>query len=1170
MRLSKIKLSGFKSFVDPTTIDFPNNLTGIVGPNGCGKSNVIDAVRWVMGESSAKNLRGDSMADVIFNGSTSRKPVGQANIELVFDNSDATLGGQYAQYNEISIKRVVSRDGQSVYFLNGARCRRRDITDIFLGTGLGPRSYAIIEQGTISRLIEAKPEDLRVFIEEAAGISKYKERRRETETRIRHTRDNLSRISDLREELDKRLQVLQRQATAAEKYKELKQEERQLKAQLLALRLRDLSALVTQREQSIQTQETALEAGIAELRRVEVAIEKQREQHIEATEAFNQSQGHFYTVGAEISRLEQAITHAKDTRAQQERSLVSTEQAWNELAQHLASDRQRIETLAAELNNDEQRFHAANTHETTSATELAEAEAAMQAWQHGWDEFNQRASAHVRNAEVERARAQQLEQHLTQLQQRLVKMQGERADLNTADLERDMTLLHTQVGDFDAQIQGCQAELQSLQNSIGQEREIANQTAMALAEVRGRLQNMQGRHASLSALQEEALGKRAGAVTTWLKQHGLAGQPRLAEELKVEPGWERAVEQVLGLHLESVCINGVENIASTLASLQHGRVNFFDMDAPAETVSVSPGQYLSAKISAAWPLQPLVGGVYVAEGLDAALAMRSQLRGSESVITPDGIWLGRNWLRLTRDADEKAGVLAREQELKQLAKAIDQTATQVQELVAAQQAGQVHMKALEESRSKSQIVLTDTSRRHAEVRAQHSGKQARLENMRMRLERLTGDIDELHKQVSLDEEGLASTRRRLHEALALTEGHTAEREQWVQQRDQHRINVDSKRQCARTHREAAHEIALRIRSLQTQLQATRENLQRMEGQLTHSEQRRNELRQSLAKGDEPLRQMGTALGQALEKRLSADARLSEARRWVEELDHGMRQLSEARNQTERKVSDERVVLEQNRMTWQEIKVRAQTMKEQLGESGFEWETLQNEMPADAGEANWIENIERIERQIARLGAINLAAIDECAEQSQRKQHLDAQFADLNEALDTLENAIRKIDRETRTRFKDTFDKINVGLQAMFPRLFGGGHAYLELTGEDLLDTGVTVMARPPGKRNSTIHLLSGGEKALTAVALVFAIFELNPAPFCMLDEVDAPLDDANVGRFCELVRAMSEHVQFIFITHNKTTMEMANQLTGVTMHEPGVSRLVVVDIDEAAKFAAAS
>ena len=440
----------------------------------------------------------------------------------------------------------------------------------------------------------------------------------------------------------------------------------------------------------------------------------------------------------------------------------------------------------------------------------------------------------------------------------------------------------------------------------------------------------------------------------------------------------------------------------------------------------------------------------------------------------------------------------------------------------------------------------------------------------MRLERLTGDIDELHKQVSLDEEGLASTRRRLHEALALTEGHTAEREQWVQQRDQHRINVDSKRQCARTHREAAHEIALRIRSLQTQLQATRENLQRMEGQLTHSEQRRNELRQSLASGDEPLRQMGTALGQALEKRLSADARLSEARRWVEELDHGMRQLSEARNQTERKVSDERVVLEQNRMTWQEIKVRAQTMKEQLGESGFEWETLQNEMPADAGEANWIENIERIERQIARLGAINLAAIDECAEQSQRKQHLDAQFADLNEALETLENAIRKIDRETRTRFKDTFDKINTGLQAMFPRLFGGGHAYLELTGEDLLDTGVTVMARPPGKRNSTIHLLSGGEKALTAVALVFAIFELNPAPFCMLDEVDAPLDDANVGRFCELVRAMSEHVQFIFITHNKTTMEMANQLTGVTMHEPGVSRLVVVDIDEAAKFAAAS
>lgn len=1170
MRLSKIKLSGFKSFVDPTTIDFPHNLTGIVGPNGCGKSNVIDAVRWVMGESSAKNLRGDSMADVIFNGSTARKPVGQASIELVFDNSDATLGGQYAQYNEISIKRLVSRDGQSVYFLNGARCRRRDITDIFLGTGLGPRSYAIIEQGTISRLIEARPEDLRVFIEEAAGISKYKERRRETETRIRHTRDNLSRISDLREELDKRLQVLQRQATAAEKYKELKQEERQLKAQLLVLRLRDLNVLAKDREQRIQTEETALEAGIASLRRVEAAIEKDREQHIEATEGFNQAQGQFYSVGAEIARLEQAIAYAKDTRVQQERSLVSTQQAWSELAQHLDSDSQRIAALTAELHDDEQqRFQTAKSQETSSSAELAEAEAAMQAWQHGWDEFNQRASAHVRTAEVERARMQQLEQHLTQLQQRLSKMQDERSTLSSADLEHEIALLHQQVNDFDGQVQANQTELQSLQNSIGQERETATHTATALAEARGRLQNTQGRYASLSALQEEALGKRKGVVAEWLKQHGLQERPRLAQELSVEPGWERAAEHVLGLHLQSICINGVETIAATLASLQRGQVNFFDMDAQGDEVRSSALQCLSDKVSAPWPLQALIGGVYVADSLDAALAMRGQLHGSESVITPDGIWLGRNWLRLSRDADEKAGVLAREQELKQLAKTLDQADSQVRDLVTRQQAGQSRMQGLESSRAALQLTLNDTLRRHADVRAQYSGKQARLDNVRIRFERLSGEIEELHKQTNQDADNLATTRQRLHEALALTEGHTAERNALLQQRDQHRAQVEGKRQQARNARELAHEIALRIRSLQTQLQATTENLQRMEGQLAHLVQRRDELQKQLSGSDEPIQQMAVELGHALEKRLVAEACLSAARRRVEELDHQMRALSDERHQTERKVSDDRVALEQHRMTWQELKVRAQTVQEQLAESGFQWETLQSEMPSEAAEASWVESIERIERQVARLGAINLAAIDECAEQSQRKQHLDAQYADLNEALDTLENAIRKIDRETRTRFKDTFDKINTGLQDMFPRLFGGGHAYLELTGEDLLDTGITVMARPPGKRNSTIHLLSGGEKALTAVALVFAIFELNPAPFCMLDEVDAPLDDANVGRFCDLVRSMSAKVQFIFITHNKATMEMANQLTGVTMHEPGVSRLVVVDIDEAAKFAAA-
>lgn len=1172
MRLKKIKLAGFKSFVDPTTINLPSNLIGIVGPNGCGKSNTIDAVRWVMGESSAKHLRGESMADVIFNGSSSRKPVGHAAIELVFDNSDGRLGGEYAAYSEISVKRQVSRDGQSRYYLNGVHCRRRDITDIFLGTGLGPRSYAIIEQGMISRLIEAKPDELRVFLEEAAGISKYKERRRETETRMRHAQENLSRLNDIRSEIEKQLQTLQRQAKVAEKYQELKQQERLLKAQLLALRWRVLDAGTHEQQQQIAAQETALEAVLAELRKIEALIEQQRAQHTEENKAFNQVQGRYYSTGAEIARLEQALHHTRETRQQQQHDLARVEQAWHESQTHFANDDQSITDLTQLLHANEAALTRTQEAEALSAVALAAAEAAQHAWQQTWDEFNTQASAQLRAAEVERARIQQLEQHLRQLEQRLARLEDEQRGLSTGTLEEELAALSEQRMMLDEQVANYEHEVQDHQVRIAVERDNHNRLAGDLNAQRGRLQAMKGRHASLEALQQQALGKSgAGAVvTSWLKQHQLDGAQRLAQGLKVEAGWERAVEHVLGFNLEAVCVQGLDNIANLLGTLQRGKLAVFDFAVAPSTPGFNPLlQPLLNKVQSPWSLDALLSGVCIADDVAHALTLRAQLAQHQSVITREGVWLGTNWLRVVRDADEKAGVLSREQEIKELLRQMGELSEVIDKLDLNQKNSHEISKSLEILREQSQKALNEAAHRRGEVRAQASGKQARLEQMLARSSRLHHEIDDVRQQKASDEQEMAEARLRLEDALGATEGHGLRRDDLTRQRDEHRNVLDQVRMQARGDRDAAHQVALRIQTVRTQLGATQQRMARAQEQIGHLTHRREELVTTLADSEQPLRNMAAELEQMLGRRLAVEAELAQARRRVEECDHILRQAGNEHQATEQKVRRLRDELDQLRMHWQEVKVRRETLQEQLAETGFVLDELFAAMPAEASESEWQVQVERITQQIQRLGAINLAAIDEFAAQSDRKAYLDAQNADLTEALTTLENAIRKIDRETRDTFKDTFDKVNTGLQSMFPRLFGGGQAYLETTGEDLLNTGVTVMARPPGKRNSTIHLLSGGEKALTAVALVFAIFELNPAPFCMLDEVDAPLDEANVGRFCKLVKEMSQRIQFVYITHNKATMEMAEHLMGVTMHEPGVSRLVTVDVEEAVKLVAA-
>lgn len=1165
MRLEKIKLAGFKSFVDPTTVLFPSNLVGVVGPNGCGKSNVIDAVRWVMGESSAKMLRGESMADVIFNGSSTRKPVGTATIELVFDNADGSAGGQYAQYSQISVKRQVSRDGQSLYYLNGVRCRRRDITDLFLGTGLGPRSYSIIEQGMISRIIEARPEDLRVYLEEAAGISKYKERRRETESRISHTRENLERLDDLREEVQKQLRHLERQSATAQKYKTLKEDERRVRAELLVLRLDQMLGDMEKRDRAIAEQENRLEAAIADQRNTEAEIEQQRAAHADSNDAFNDVQGRFYAVGSDIARLEESIQYAREARRRQESDLVDARTSLEQAQSLSQQDSSRLAELADELERDQPKLDEARATADRAAAGLQDAESRMQQWQSGWDQFNQSANEPAQQTQVERTRINHLEQQEVQIKRRMERNDEERRNLSDVSLAAEINELQRRESEGEAGVTALREQVETRVQAISDLRRRSQAAQDELAAARTELDTLKGRLASLQALQQAARGEGDKAVRQWLEAQKLTGKRRLFEQIEVSADWQKAVEIVLAEHLQAVLTERLEDSASQTESLQKGVVCLFENAGTA--VDVRAGT-LAAEVKGPAPLVHLLNGIHIAADIDDALARRLSLASGEYLVTPTGERVGRGWMTVNRGQDAQAGVLAREQEIRALLQRQGELEPRVAELGEQLKADRQALVDAEQAREARQREVEAAQRVVAEVRAQLSGKQARAEQIRHRLGGLEKDAAELRQQREQGSSDMAEARSRLHQSLARIDELGKQREERVAQREGLRSALDAARATASDTRNKVHEIALRVESMRSSKDSLKSGIGRMRQQLEQLQTRCTDLAAALAQGEAPIGEQQARLEEQLQARSAVEAELVEARRKLESIDHRLRELDQARHRIEQKVQDERSRLDQARMGRQEVLVRSRTLEEQLAETGFGREQLHEQMAGEASVEAWQQQVEKLATRIQRLGPINLAAIDEFKEQSERMAYLDSQHEDVSKSLDTLEEAIRKIDRETRTRFKETFDRVDAGFKELFPKLFGGGHAYLELTGEDLLDTGVTVMARPPGKRNSSIHLLSGGEKALTAVALVFAIFRLNPAPFCMLDEVDAPLDDANVGRYSALVREMSEHVQFIFITHNKVTMEIAHQLTGVTMHEPGVSRLVTVDVEEAAALAA--
>ncbi len=1165
MQLKKIKLAGFKSFVDPTTILLATPLVAVVGPNGCGKSNVIDAVCWVMGESSAKQLRGELLTDVIFNGSTVRKPVGQASVELIFDNQDGSLGGEYASYAEISIRRQIGRDAESVYYLNGARCRRRDVIDIFLGTGLGPRSYSIIGQNMISRIIEAKPDDMRMYLEEAAGVSRYKERRRETENRIQHTKENIARLDDIRLELDKQLGTLQRQANAAEKFKCLKQEELIIRGQWYAIQWRSLDMRLVNDSLHIQQSSTALEERLAARSSSLLQLEEKRQLEQSATQSSYEIQREFDDRGRDIARIEQDIHYQEERRSQLEGDIQRIErEVWTTQSQ-LSDARETMESVVLDIAILEPDLAKATT-DVESAIETSEAsEEMMQLTQSQWEQLTETSVKAQKTAEVEQTRIQHLERQIQSLKQRATQLNDEKSQLNFSGLAEDITRLSDELRQAESGARGYQQQLNAIREQRLASQQIERETNQQLDVLRNQLQQLRGQESSLQALQQTALGQRLSTVTPWLSEHQLDKNPRLAQEVTVESGWELAVERVLGAYLQAVCVETLADVIPRVAELKKGKIHFISK-AASPSSGVNQSNALLSKVTSRWDLTHLLGDIVVADSLSDAIAQLPSLNHHESIITRDGVWLGGSWLQLTLDDSPETGIFQREQDLKELAQTIEARVNALQAVELQLSAIREQLKECDQQRDALQNTLNQSLAACSDIRASVKMKESQRTDWQSRADRLTREQDASCLQLSEAEAGLGEARSTWQNALSSLESTAKERDALAKKREMTREQWRAARATVDTAVDHAHQLEMRLKTQQAELVNLRQTSARYDAAAKTFSERIEVLQQELT-ALPATDSLKYALGNAITDRIAVEEKLKSSRIAISSIQNEIQALNAAQLLLEQDITVARDKLELLRIESTGTKVKADSLLEQLTEMRLTLEDALKDLPEEVDASEWQSNLESITQRIQRLGAINLVAIEEFATCSERKQYLDQQYNDLQMGLNTLEEAITKIDKETRAKFRETFDTVNNRFQELFPEVFAGGKAYLELVGDNVLDAGISVMACPPGKRNSSIHLLSGGEKAMTAIALIFSIFHLNPAPFCLLDEVDAPLDDANVGRFCKLVKSMSEKTQFIFISHNKLAIEMGQTLIGVTMHEPGVSRLVSVNIEEAISLA---
>ncbi len=1170
MRLNSIKLSGFKSFAEPTNFMLPGQLVGVVGPNGCGKSNIMDAVRWVLGESRASELRGESMQDVIFNGTTSRKPASRSSVELVFDNADHRAGGQWSQFTEIAVKRVLTRDGTSSYYINNQPVRRRDVQDVFLGTGLGPRAYAIIGQGTISRIIESKPEELRLFLEEAAGVSKYKERRRETENRLSDTRENLTRVEDILRELNANLDKLEKQAEVAARYNALQAEATKKQHQLWFLKRSEAEADQARLKADADKALNDLESRTADLRHVEAELETIRQAHYAAGDQVNQAQGRLYEASAEVGKLEGEIRFVVEGRQRVEQRLVQLAEQIQQWETRRADAEAEIETLAGQgVDAEEQAAILAAQLEEHDAR-LPELEEALQRAQ---EEANEQRGSVVQvqqQIQVLAADQRNIEEQSRQLGQRSERLRADRNALAAPD-EARLAELQQQLAEAQQAAEEADARLHDLQESVPQLDEARRERQQAVNTEGARLAELSARMEALKALQEKV--RTDGKLAPWLAKHGLDGLQGLWSRIHIEAGWENALEAALRERMGALEISRLDMARAFGSDAPPAKLAFYSPpSAAAPAASGSSGLPRLAdllRINDAG-LQAVLAhwlhGCCTADSLEEALAQRERLAPGETIYVRDGHAVTAHSVGFFAQDSEQSGLLARQQEIENLERQLKAQALINDEARTALVRAEASYADAASRLVTARREAADTQSRAHELQVETLRLGQLAEQTRARSQQLDADLGEVDAQLEdLQERRIAAEARfeELDMQLADSQERHAQLEEKVIETGR---ALAAAREQHRSLERQVQEAAFSQRTLEARRAELQRAIETAAQQATSLADERERAEAELGRLSDAAAQAG--LQDALALKLEREQALGAMRSQYDDLTAKLRASDERRLQLER-------ALDPLRQRITEVQ-----LKEQAARLGFEqYEQLLADAQADvAAVAASVEEekvrlaglsgeIDRLHREVASLGAVNLAALDELTSARERKTFLDAQSADLNEAITTLEDAIRKIDGETRELLGGTFNTVNEHFSRMFPELFGGGNARLIMTGDEILDSGVQVMAQPPGKKNQTIHLLSGGEKALTAIALVFAIFQLNPAPFCLLDEVDAPLDDANTERYAKLVTAMSKETQFLFISHNKIAMEMAEQLIGVTMQEQGVSRIVAVDMESAVSMA---
>jgi chromosome segregation protein len=1161
MRLTQIKLSGFKSFVDPTSIHLPGQLVGVVGPNGCGKSNVIDAVRWVLGETRAAALRGDSMQDVIFNGSANRKPLARASVELLFDNSQGRAAGQWSQYAEISVRRVLQRDGESSYYINGTHVRRRDITDMFLGTGLGPRAYAIIEQGMISRVIEAKPEELRVFLEEAAGISKYKERRRETENRLADTRENLARITDIRVELAAQLEKLEAQAKVATRYNEL-HADLNLKQHLLwYLRRRDAAAERERHGQEVEKVINALEGENAELRSIESRAETARDAHYRAGDALNLAQAALYSANALVAKHESELRHVEETRQRlgsQHTERLDQLAQWREQRSQLT---QALHMWAARAEGAKQKVVATRESLEAENKRLPEAEQSFRAGQEQLAEARSQLMQAESRLQLEQANLVHLERGRQALEQRRERLNSELATLAEPDTGA-LSGLEASLAELEQAVASAEAASGALQGEVTRLEERKDAAVQGLGAAAREHAAVEAQIATLRQIQE-ASGENT-PLRDWLERHGLGGQPQLWQKLRIAPGWETAVEAVLRERLHALELSGLEHLEAVVADQPPAKASLYlpGNVAPEELHGFDSlfSKILDADAAVSGALRDWLCGVFVVEGVPDA----SKLPVGALFVNRQGHQFSHFTVSLHAPDAADTGILARQAEIETLQARLEDLAVKLgssQENLEHLEAELTERNAALEA-ARAEIGARQKARHDAQI--EHLKALQALERYAERSAQVRAELDQIGAETETGNAALAECRSNqerigsdIAQAKARLEGARAAHVEAESALAAQRVAVQQAEREAQDAVFGERECGAKIAEIDRSVTLIDREIERGEAEIAR-------LAAELA--DDPTPALRQELDAAVESRISCEKTLAEARNAVEAAAGALRELEEGRLKVEARVAPLRERVGELRLKQQAAQLSFEQFDTQLREAGAD-ETVLGAAAVDAPRPSTLQGeITRINTAIAELGAVNLAALEELNTSRERKGFLDSQATDLEEAVKTLEDAIRRIDRETRELLRETFDSVNRHFGSLFPVLFGGGEAKLIMTGEEILDAGVQVMAHPPGKRNSSIHLLSGGEKALTAISLVFALFQLNPAPFCLLDEVDAPLDDTNTGRFCDLVKKMSTQTQFLFISHNKISMEMAQQLVGVTMPESGVSRVVAVDIDQALRM----